>query len=407
MWQSIKNLYHLFVAILANIYYGFPSKKLIVIGVTGTDGKTTTVNMIYQVLKSAGKKVSMVSTINAVVAGKPYDTGFHVSSPDPFTVQKFAKESVAHGDEFLVLEATSHSLDQYRFWGINLDIGVITNITHDHLDYHKTWENYFTTKAKLIRYARIAVLNRDEKHFDRLSQLTNGKVVSFGFSEKADFNPKKFPLTLKMLGDYNVMNGLAAAACLHENINVSVIKSALSSFSNLKGRMEEVKNTRGIRTIIDFAASPNGLEQALKTLKRQTSGRLISVFGSAGKRDIAKRGLMGEISARFSDITVITAEDPRGYAEAINKQIADGARKGGAMEVQSSELKVKSYDKHVFYVIPDRKEAIDFAINKLAKKGDLIGFFGKGHEQSMNYNGKKEEPYDEFEAVEEALNSSQ
>ncbi len=406
MWQSIKNIYHLLVAVLANIYYGFPSKKLTVIGVTGTDGKTTTVNMIYQVLKSSGKKVSMVSSINAVIAGKPYDTGFHVSSPDSFTVQKFAKKSVEQGDKFLVLEVTSHGLDQYRFWGINFAIGVITNITHDHLDYHKNWENYFSTKAKLIKDVKVAVLNFDEDHFEKLATKIKGKVVSFGSSSKADFNPKKFPLKLTMLGDYNELNALAAAAVsIQEKIPQKNVKKVLENFSHVKGRMEEVKNNRGIRIIIDFASTPNSLKQALKTLKAQTKGKLIAVFGSAGKRDIAKRRLMGEISAKRADVTVITSEDPRGFWNEIREQMVDGAKKGGAIEVKSSKLKVKSYDEHIFFVIYSRNEAVDFAINMVAKKGDTIGFFGKGHEKSMNYDGKTEEAYDEFDEVKKALHS--
>lgn len=392
MWQGIKNIYHLFVAFLANIRYGFPTKKLTVIGVTGTDGKTTTVNMIYAVLKKAEKKVSMVSSINAVIAGKAYDTGFHVSSPDPFVVQKFAKEAVRQGDEFLILEVTSHALDQYRFWGISFDIGVITNITHDHLDYHKTWDNYFLTKARLISSVRIAVLNRDEKHFVRLSKLTNRKIVSFGFSKDADFNPKNFPLKLKMPGDYNILNGLAASAtCININIEENIIRLALAPFSNLTGRMEEVKNSKGIKIIIDFASTPNALEQALKTLKKQTKGKLIAVFGSAGQRDIEKRALMGEISAKLADITIITAEDPRGDLELINNQIVAGATKMGA------KLNFN------LFVVEKRDKAIGFAINKIAKKKDTIGFFGKAHEKSMNYDGKKEEPWNEFETVKKAL----
>ena len=392
MWQSTKNIYHLLNAVLANVWFGFPARKLIVIGVTGTDGKTTTVNMIYQILKKAGKKVSMISTINVVVAEKSYDTGFHVSSPDPFVVQKFANEAQKNGDEFLILEVTSHALDQYRFWGIKFDIGIITNITHDHLDYHQTWENYFLTKAKLIKNVRIAILNREEKHFAQLAQKTKGKVVSFGFSKQADYNPKKFPVKLAMLGDYNVLNGLAAAAvCQDIGIGSEVIKSTLATFSNLSGRMEEIKNNRGFKTIVDFASTPYSLEQALKTLRKLTKGRLISVFGSAGKRDVAKRSLMGEISAKLSDITIVTAEDPRGDLEIINKQIQSGAEKFGAKLNNN------------LFVIEDRARAIDFAVNTVAKKGDTIGFFGKSHEKSMNYTGKKEEPWDEFEEVKKTL----
>ncbi len=391
MWQKIKNLYHLIVAFVANVWYGFPSKKLIVIGVTGTDGKTTTVNMIYEILKKAGKKVSMISTVNAVIAGKQYDTGFHVSSPDSFVVQKFARIAADHGDEFFVLEVTSHSLDQYRFWGIAFDIGVVTNITHDHLDYHQTWENYFLTKSKLIKDVRIAVINRDEKHFNLLAKKTNGKVVSFGLSQQADFNPKKFSLKLTMLGDYNLLNALAASAvCKNVGIDERNIQLALAAFSNVSGRMEKIENKRGITIIVDFASTPNSLEQALKTLRKQTKGRLIAVFGSAGKRDREKRVLMGEVSAKFADITVITAEDPRGDLRLINKEIVGGAEKAGA------KIGV------TVFVIERREKAIDFAINKIAKKGDVVGFFGKGHEKSMNYNGK-EEPWDEFAAVKKVL----
>lgn len=392
MWQDVKNIYHLFVAVLANLWYGFPSRKLTVIGVTGTDGKSTTTNMIYKVLKDAGYKVSMVSSINAEIAGKSYETGLHVSSPDPLIVEKVARLAVDNGDKFMVLEVTSHALDQHRFFGINFDIGVITNITHDHLDYHKTWENYFLTKAKLIKNVKIAILNRDEKHFARLSKMTNGKVVSFGFSSNSDFNLKNFPLKLKMLGEYNLLNALTAAAvCSNLEISDSKIKASLSSISNLKGRMEEVSNKRGFKIFVDFAATPYSLEQALKTLREITKGRLISVFGSAGKRDIAKRALMGAISAKFADISVITAEDPRGEWGKIREQMVEGAEKVGAKI--SKDL----------FVIERREEAIEYAINKLAKKGDVIGFFGKSHEKSMNYNGKVEEPWDEFEQIRKAL----
>ncbi|MSU25832.1 MAG: UDP-N-acetylmuramoyl-L-alanyl-D-glutamate--2,6-diaminopimelate ligase [Candidatus Levybacteria bacterium] len=392
MWQQLKNAYHIGVAILANWYYKSPSKNLIVIGVTGTDGKTTTVNMIYHILKSADKKVSMISTINAVIADKAYDTGLHVSSPDPFTIQKFASDSVNNGDEFLVLEVTSHALDQHRFLGIDFTIGIVTNITHDHLDYHKNWDNYFITKAKLIKNVKIAILNRDELYFDRLTEQAKGKIISFGFSSKAEYNQKKFPLNLKILGDFNLLNGwAAAAACSEVGISSTIIKSALNKFSRLKGRMEEIKNNKGLMIVVDFAATPNGLEQSLKTLRKKTKGRLISVFGSAGQRDISKRFLMGKISAKFADITIITAEDPRGELNKINEQIANGAKEAGA-----------EINKNLF-IINRREKAVAFAINNISKIGDTIGFFGKGHEESMNYDGKKEELYSEFNQIKKSL----
>lgn len=392
--EIINVLYHLPKAILANIYYGFPTKKLKVIGITGTDGKTTTTNMVYQIILASGKKVSMVSTINAVIGGKTFDTGFHVTSPDPFSVQKFAKKAADNGDEILILEATSHAMDQFRFWGIKFDIGVITNVTHEHLDYHKTYENYLYAKLKVIKDATTAIINQNlkQKVQKTLGKQFNGKIITFGFKE-GDFNQRQVQLKLKIPGEYNVEDALAALAVAFTlNINKNIARKALESFKGIKGRMEEVENERGIYVVVDFAHTPNGLEQALKTLKKQTKGKLIAVFGSAGKRDVAKRELMGQIAGRLADISIITAEDPRGELKKINKQIVSGVTKAGGI-----------IEKNLF-VVEDRKDAINFAINRIAKAGDTIGIFGKGHEASMNIDGKKEIPWSDINAAKEILN---
>jgi len=389
---AINNFYHLPKAILANILYGFPFRKLKVIGVTGTDGKTTTVNMIYQILKQTGKKVSMISTINGVIAGKSYDTGFHVTSPDPLTVQKLAQEALNNGDEYLVLEVTSHALDQYRFWGIKFEVGVITNVTHEHLDYHGNFENYLKTKFRLTGDAKFAVLNQG------IGGVRASKVVTFGL-ENGDFNQKEIKLKLQIPGEYNIENALAALAVAYVlGIDKEQALRSLRNFKGLIGRMEEVKNNRGIRIIIDFAHTPNGLEQALKALRtsrgpkdqQASPGRLIAVFGAASQRDILKRPMMGKISAKLADITILTDEDPR--FESRNKiieEIAAGAYSKGAKDMEN------------LYKEPDRKKAIRLAIS-LSRAGDIIGIFGKGHERSMNYQGI-ERPWSDREAVEEAL----
>lgn len=387
--KTINYFFHLPKAVMANLIYGSPTRKLKVIGITGTDGKTTTTNMIYQILKAAGKKVSMVSTINAVIAGKEYDTGFHVSSPDPFTVQSFARKAVNNNDEYLILETTSHALDQYRFWGIRFDVGIITNITHDHLDYHQTFKNYFTIKLKLIENVNFAVVNYSVK----LNRKIKGKLITFGL-EKGDFNQKDIRLKLKIPGDYNIENALAAlAAAFSLGIKREIAQKTLERFSSLKGRMEEIENSRGLKVVIDFASTPNGLEQALKTLKKQTKNRLIAVFGSAGLRDVEKRSLMGGISVHLANFTVITSEDPRGDIDVINRQIVEGAERAGAKKGIN------------FFVVEDRQKAIDFAINKLARRGDTIGIFGKGHETSMNLDGRKELPWSDIEVVYKALDN--
>src|SRR3990167_3661386 len=236
--RVINNLYHLPKAALANIIYRSSAPGgLKIIGVSGTDGKTTTVNMIYQILKTAGKKVSMISTVCAVIGGKIYDTGFHVTSPDPFKVQKFIKLAKENGDEYLVLEVTSHALDQYRFWGIKFDIGVITNITHEHLDYHKTFDNYLKTKLKLIRNVRFAVVNQNIKDVS-----SEGKIITFGL-DKGDFNQEQIKLKLKVPGDYNIENALTSLAVAFAlGIDKKIAQDALESFTGIKGRMEEVQN---------------------------------------------------------------------------------------------------------------------------------------------------------------------
>ena len=361
--QRVLNKYnHLPKAVLANILYGFPTRKLTVIGVTGTDGKSTTVNMVYQILKNAGKKVSMVSSVNAVIASKAYDTGFHVSSPEPFTIQKFAKKALSKGDKYLVLEATSHALDQYRFWGIKFEVGVITNITHDHLDYHKTYENYSKTKLSLINNSKFNVINQS---ISAVKSVSN--KFSFGLV-KGDFNQKDLKLKLKIIGDYNIENALAALAVAYVlNIPKKEAQKTLEGFTGIEGRMDEVKNNRGIQIIIDFASTPNSLEQALKALRKQTKGRLISVFGSASQRDVMKRSMMGEISAKFANITIITDEDPR-YEDRnkIIEEIAKGAARAGGKDGVN------------LFKEPDRQKAIKLGIS-LARKGETIGIFGKGH----------------------------
>ncbi|MDO8638897.1 MAG: UDP-N-acetylmuramoyl-L-alanyl-D-glutamate--2,6-diaminopimelate ligase [Candidatus Daviesbacteria bacterium] len=380
-YSVIKYGKHLPMAVMANTRHGFPARKTKVIGVTGTDGKTTTVNMIYQILKEAGKKVSMISTINAVIGGHEYDTGFHVTSPDPTMVQKFLYQAVKNGDEFMVLEVTSHALDQFRVWGIPFEIGVITNVTHDHLDYHKTFANYVKTKLKLVKSAKMAVINQNiEGSWDNKGK----KVVTFGLN-KGDFNQNQLKLKLKVPGDYNIENALAAlAVVLQLGIDLKSAKESLENFNGIEGRMEEVKNNKGIKIMVDFAHTPNALGNALITLRSQTKGNLIAVFGCASERDMEKRSLMGEISGRLADITILTDEDPR--FEDSNKIIEEIAKGVG--------------DKKLFKE-PDRKKAIELAIN-MAKKGDVIGIFGKGHEKSMNYFGV-EKPWSDTETVRKIL----
>ena len=393
--QKLINLFwHLPKSFLALLVYQFPSKKLKVIAVTGTDGKTTTTNMIYRALSDSGKKVSMVSTINAVIGDKSIDTGFHITSPSAFAIQRLIKEAVAAKSEYLVLETTAHALDQYRYLGIKFQVGVVTNITHEHLDYFKTMNRYFSAKAKLVKKSKVAILNYDDPSYRKLSAVAPGQIISFGLSRKATFNPISYPFKLKLPGEYNLLNALAAAATISAvEKNSKALRKSLESFSGLNGRMQEVKNKKGLKIIIDFAHTPNGLKQALLTLKQMKQGRsrIISLIGAEGYRDEGKRAIMGKIAAEHSDFVIITAVDPRGLIDQINRQILAGVRTARRLA------------KEKIFIEEDRFAAINYAINGLAKEGDVIGIFGKGHETSMNLDGKKELPWSDLEAVQTAL----
>lgn len=387
---------------MANVWFGFPSSSMKVIGVTGTDGKTTTTELIYHILNTAGKKVSEISTVKAVINGEVFDTGFHVTTPSAFSLQRFFSLAKKGGTEFMVLETTSHALDQARTAGIKFDIAVITNVSHEHLDYHRTFDNYLKTKAKIIKKVRFAVLNADDKNFTKLASQTSG-IITFGL-KKADVNPTNISYETSLIGEFNTYNILAAVAVARlYNIDDSTIKEAIKSFKGIKGRMEEVKTSRNFRIFIDFAHKINALENALKTIKSIAKNRIIIVFGSAGLRDQVKRPIMGKIAGKLADISILTAEDPRTEdVRDIISSIAQGAK------VYAKETNKRKHGRdivdglHYFYRIPDRQEAINFAIRVLAKKDDIVLITGKGHEKSMCY-GKKEYPWDEFKAVEKSL----
>lgn len=406
MWQTLKNLYHLLLAACASLFYRYPAKNLKVIGVTGTDGKTTTAHLIYHLLKSAGKKVFLISSVKAVISGKEYETGFHVTTPDPWEVQKYLRRAMDGGAEYVVLEVTSHALDQNRVVFCHFLVGVLTNITHEHLDYHRTWENYVAAKIKLFKMAKIAVINRDDASYQCIESLIQkDKVVTYGIKKRADFTPQSFPFKTKLLGEFNRYNALAAIACIKSlGVEEDLIRKALLSFAPPVGRLETVVE-KPFRVMVDFAHTPNALEKALKTVRSLTKGKIVVVFGCAGLRDFQKRPLMGEISTQYADISILTAEDPR--TEDVNEiieQISQGCLRGGAKEITVNHFEdlFPYRGKPYFFRIPDRQEAINFAIQKLAKRGDLVIICGKGHERSMCF-GKKEFPWSDHEVVKKAF----
>lgn len=281
----VNYLYHLPLAFLASRMYGNPSEGLEIIAVTGTDGKTTTTSMIYHILKSARRKVAMISTVEAKIGKKSLDTGFHVTTPDPFLLQKLLRRIRSQKIRYVVLEVTSHGLDQFRFFPIKPKIAVLTNITHEHLDYHGTYEKYRSAKLRLFKGADHAVINKDQPDFPIInaslpktlfstyslntdSQLKAEDIVESDGT--TNFRLGRIVYKLPMTGKYNVSNALAAiSTALLLEINPLDMKRALLSFPGVKGRLQEIKNNRGIHTYVDFAHTPNALKEVLTNLKNK------------------------------------------------------------------------------------------------------------------------------------------
>lgn len=396
------------LGLMASAWFGNPSQKLKIVGVTGTDGKTTTVNLIYTILKDAGKKVGMISTVNAKIGNKMYDTGFHVTSPDAIPLQAFLAKMVKEGTEYAILEVTSHALAQKRVAGVKFLGAVLTNITYDHLDYHKTFSAYKKAKAELFRKVAFGVLNTDDKSFDFVKSYLSQKsrVASYGIKTQATFWAKNIGLTLKgtsftiknkedlipvktnLLGEYNVSNTLAAVATVRSlHIPWVTIQKAVSKFKPPVGRLEKVETKKPFDIYVDFAHTPNSLKNVLSTLAKlkKPDSRLIAVFGCPGARYVGKRPMMGKIATTIADIAILTADDPR--SENINK-IIDQIEKGAVRDNYIRE--------------PERGRAIKKAVD-MARPGDIIALCGKGHEKSMAYPNGVEYPWSDKEAALAAL----
>ena len=402
MPQTFKNYYHLLVAFGAALFYRFPARRLQVIGVTGTDGKTTTVHLIYHLLRESGQKVSMISTVAAKIGDKEYTTGLHVTTPSSFRVQRYLRQMVSAGSRLAVIEMTSHGLDQNRVAFIPVHTAVVTNVTHEHLDYHKNFEAYIASKAKILREPKFRILNVDDPSFDKLRLAGSGLLSTFGTKESADYRVSNISETaggvnfkigykdkqkkkqtieveLAVLGRFNAYNAAAATAAVRSmGVEPELFVDSFKSFIPVQGRMQLLDEGQDFFCIVDFAHTPAALAAALKSLQKYTHKRLISVFGAAGERDKLKRGAMGKVSTEFADLSIFTSEDPRHEdPKEIIEQIALGAGSAGGAVNQT------------FWKIPDRAEAINLAVRNLAKKGDMVIIFGKGHETSMNIDGKE------------------
>ncbi len=411
------------VAWLAAAWYGFPSREMTVIGVTGTDGKTSTSNLLFSILRTAGYKTGLISTINAVIGDTEEATGLHVSTPEAPAVQRYLRRMADVGTTHVILESTSHGLAQHRVTAVDYNVAVVTNITHEHLDYHGSYEAYVAAKARLFEMVaqgeqahgglRTAVLNREDSSYAPLARIPISQQISYALDQPATVQaqalvfgtdattytvvspllPAPLPIVSPLVGKFNVSNMLAAlGTAVALGIDPAHIKAGLEAVQSISGRMQRLDEGQNFLVIVDFAHTPNALARAIEAARPMIGehGRVITVFGSAGKRDVEKRRLMAEISAQTADITVLTAEDPRTEPLVdILEMMAEGCVRYGGVEGES------------FYRVGDRGQAIYHALT-LARPADVVLVCGKGHEQSMCF-GTTEYPWDDRDATRAAL----
>ena len=370
-------------SLICSNFFGRPAQKLKLIGLTGTNGKTTTTFLIKQILENSGKKVGLIGTVQNMICDKIYPAKF--TTPDPYELQKLFAMMADEGCEYCVMEVSSQALAQGRVNGLRFAVAAFTNLTQDHLDYHKTWENYFESKRILFKNADIAVTNADDEYGMKIIDGLNfDKVVTYAVNTNdatyvaKNVSFKASGVEYELVGDtigrcncpipgrFSVYNSLCAASCaLSLGIPFDKVMESISKSQGVKGRIEVVPNGgRDFTIIIDYAHSPDGLENIITSLKEIAKGRVVTLFGCGGDRDKTKRPKMGRIVAELSDFCIVTSDNPRSENPSeIIKDILVG------MQGITTP----------YEVVENRRDAIEYAI-KNAQKDDIILLAGKGHE---------------------------
>lgn len=377
-----------------NFYFN-PHKRLNMIGVTGTNGKTTVTTLIYHVINHFLGKVSLVGTVSNVIAGRVFEEPIN-TTPSSEILCKYMLESIDNNIDYFVMEVSSHAIASRRISGLEYDISILTNITRDHLDFHRDFEDYYKTKLKIFGMLKkdgVGIINSDKLTEEELKNIDR-KIITFGLNDNADYqirniefnkegmefyitlpngNPKK--VISRLIGQYNAYNLTAAIAALHQmNFEIDHIIDALVDFSGIAGRFEFVEKARmyGFEVIIDFAHTPDALEKVLLTTKKISKGRIILVFGAGGSADIGKRPLMAQVASKYSDVVILTNDDPK-YDDP--DKILDQLESG--MDISVPYLR-----------LPNRREAISVALT-LCNREDIVLIAGRGHETYQILDNKK------------------
>jgi UDP-N-acetylmuramoyl-L-alanyl-D-glutamate--2,6-diaminopimelate ligase len=408
--HGIEELYRRGRVRLISLKYGNPAKGLRVIAVTGTNGKTTTINYINEILKEAGHKTAMFSTALIEIDGDTQLNDLNATVGTTERMQEFFRDAKRAGVDYVVLEITSHALQQHKLDGVPIEVAVMTNLTQDHLDYHKTMEQYAAAKAKLFSGSpKFIVLNRDDAWFDYYDKFPAGSLkINYGkhvdaearidyvklYKKGSEANiivdhQTKVELATALPGMYNVYNMVAAASAAYLlGIKIDDIVEGIANLDGVPGRFERVVEGLDYDVIVDYAHTPDALDQLLQAAKEVTKNRVILVFGATGDRDKTKRPIMGEIAARLADRIILTDEES--YSEdpqVIRDQVRDGIETAGATAKLTE--------------IPDRREAIEKALS-IARKDDIILITGMGHEQYRIVNGEKL-PWNDGEIIRELV----
>lgn len=415
LFRKVEPYGHLAEAVLFNVINGFPARNLKIIGVTGTNGKTTTAYMIHNMLHKAGYKVGLMTTIAYGVGDNVRPQELHMTTVPVPSLLRQIKQMKTQGMEWLVLETTSHALAQNRVWGFPYSIAVMTNVTHEHLDYHGTFERYLVAKLKLFKLTdrnrkglRTGIINADDPSASLFAaavsrpfrygqtagdlRATDVTLTPEGSTYTARAGGQTYQIQCKLPGSFNVSNSLAAVSAGHVlGLTKKKIEQGIASLEHIAGRMERVETGKNFSVIVDFAHTPAALENALRTLRAATKGRVMLVFGATGDRDKAKRPIMGRVAAEHADKIFLTddetyTEDP----DAIRRTVAEGIKQAGGA------------DKYV--EIGDRREAIKASLDE-ARKGDVILLAGIGHQDSRNMGGELV-PWREAEVVKSLLVST-
>lgn len=425
MKQTLSNVrnavlvpYHWMQGFLAANHYDYPASAMTVIGVTGTNGKTSTCFMIYNTLKQAGYKVGMMTTIgNAVSDGELKSKGGHMTTAGAKELNRQIADMRASGIQYLVLEISSHALAQGRIFGVPIDIAVMTNVTPEHLDYHRTFERYRRAKLKLFEMAAreskhggrgVGIVNADDpsaRYFTGMVphpvtygiengdlKATRVKATTKGVEYYVRIDKQPYHIKVNIPGEFYVYNSLAAVAVCHQlGLSKDEIESGISSLTGVEGRMSRVSNDLDVNVIVDYAHTPDSYEKMLPGIRQATKGKVYIVCGAAGKRDRSKFPTMGRLAAKYSDLVILTEEDPQGPVRPLSELLAKGIREDGGKEGED------------FVFIDDRTEAIGEAVRR-AKQGDTILLLGMGHQKTID-RASGTETWSDYDVAKAALDT--